>query len=756
MSSGEGAPTHDPDQQQSNRLAQGALVLAAGAFFVAALQAILEYASSSSTRDKCTEAAIGVSHRLVKYGWNMKGWRLKVQYPVLDLSQKKVMDSYRERRNNDIVEKFYPFLERRRARGLSCKFVFPKELDDLRWYHIWDPYSVLIVSGSSGGYKPIAWSDLTWAERKVFLRWKFWERNTHSRITRPRATWAQLLVCMGLLNTKTLCYRWEDAERIPSAVSAAVQRVKLFDLGTFALFSAFTTVRIDVRNREFYAESRFATIRTEEMPQYGKIIRFDGDIWQIIAQVENANPTERISALYFAAGHLSFGAYECDVVCPLHLVLKAAKTGFDSDAFETELREARIATYGRSEDMSLCILGHEARLFTEMHGRSCNTMGGEDPSKILFSSMDVWSNKTKKRVPTIWAASMFTSLYGVCCGFPSRAFVEPFIPWIKTAARRINARKPPYIKESRSVWLALRDDRLDFARTNSYYILDAFGEGSSTDRIYGWNISPMQHVWAGLPEEVRAEVFGATSNREWAGCPNVIMYPESMYILRHFDLAKSAVKFAEEEVYNNPRFELVALIWTQIIIMDMAIQYMVRGELETVKSKSREWQQEDIGVVEAIVRMWSREPIDNVVERKLKSTSSQGSDIAPDTSKGPTAEEIELSDVRTATPSIAEGASSESDKLKQASTPEGSPEAIREKGVLDDGYPDLKYYLKKYSKLETRPGFGGDEEEQDKKFQQLADMLELRALFVIAYMMLGPDSSDVYLNQRSEIEMPML
>jgi hypothetical protein len=41
------------------------------------------------------------------------------------------------------------------------------------------------------------------------------------------------------------------------------------------------------------------------------------------------------------------------------------------------------------------------------------------------------------------------------------------------------------------------------------------------------------------------------------------------------------------------------------------------------------------------------------------------------------------------------------------------------------------------------------------KCQRLADLLELRAIFVLAFLFMHPDSSDVYLTEGEDVEMPM-
>lgn len=72
-------------------VALAALVLAAGAFVVALAQALMQYFSSSEARGKCTYEAIDMSAKSTKMGWNWTFWKLRVYYPVLNISFTTVM-----------------------------------------------------------------------------------------------------------------------------------------------------------------------------------------------------------------------------------------------------------------------------------------------------------------------------------------------------------------------------------------------------------------------------------------------------------------------------------------------------------------------------------------------------------------------------------------------------------------------------------------------------------------------------------------
>lgn len=99
----------------------------------------------------------------------------------------------------------------------------------------------------------------------------------------PRASWAQMLLALGIKETKTLAIdtREIDADTIPASIDVAVQGVRLFDLGILAFSMAYTSVSIDIIAREFRAVGPFAVISTEEVETFCKVLRFEGDIYSI-------------------------------------------------------------------------------------------------------------------------------------------------------------------------------------------------------------------------------------------------------------------------------------------------------------------------------------------------------------------------------------------------------------------------------------------------------------------------------------------
>lgn len=107
----------------ANQLAMAATVLAAGAFVMAFLQALMEYIGSNEARSKCTYEAIGMTAKQVKFGWNFTFWRLRVYYPLLDFSFAAVLDQAVRQTNKDAINApLSPMSALTRRKGQSKTF----------------------------------------------------------------------------------------------------------------------------------------------------------------------------------------------------------------------------------------------------------------------------------------------------------------------------------------------------------------------------------------------------------------------------------------------------------------------------------------------------------------------------------------------------------------------------------------------------------------------------------------------------------
>jgi hypothetical protein len=88
-------------------------------------------------------------------------------------------------------------------------------------------------------------------------------------------------------------------------------------------------------------------------------------------------------------------------------------------------------------------------------------------------------------------------------------------------------------------------------------------------------------------------------------------------------------------------------------------------------------------------------------------------------------------------------------------------EEPEEDETLDDGSDTPNDQLRDWPLKEALVTYSGltfgqigteNVEAQKVKFRKLADLLELRGLFVVAFFMLHSDSTDVYFREREDIE----
>lgn len=222
------------------------------------------------------------------------------------------------------------------------------------------------------GKRLVTSKDLTWRETWTLRWWKF--RHPSQVIIRPRASWAQLLLAFGIRDTSEITYKHADADLIPSSFDAPVQRIKLCDLGCLALLLGFTTVKIDVRERNFEATGPFATITTMTLPDTGKILRFEGDIFTISKDFRKGLAQFLLHNSGIMNANLAVGPDFTmnGYLFPLHILKLATAERWEKERFSTEMSAAMHSTMGQV-DFSAGQIGVEAALFRELYERALKT-----------------------------------------------------------------------------------------------------------------------------------------------------------------------------------------------------------------------------------------------------------------------------------------------------------------------------------------------------------------------------------------------
>jgi len=214
---------------------------------------------------------------------------------------------------------------------------------------------------------PITMSHLSLKEKLVFLRYRI--AHFYSPLQRPKASWAQLLLAFGIRDTSEFKSRLVNADTIHDSLDAPIQRIKFSSLGVLALALGFTSVSINVANREFWARSPRGTISIIDIPTLGKALRFEGDILDFHALIRRCSPDWIYLACLLIVGRISFGLYTANgLYIPLDFIDKAISKKWSDDRFTNESMKAMV---GNGKSFSVGPVHREARVLasiTRMRG----------------------------------------------------------------------------------------------------------------------------------------------------------------------------------------------------------------------------------------------------------------------------------------------------------------------------------------------------------------------------------------------------
>lgn len=217
---------------------------------------------------------------------------------------------------------------------------------------------------------------LSWAECWILWWWKL--RNRSRPIIRPRASWAQLIIALGISDTSSLEYKHADADLIPGSVDVPIQRVRLFELGYLAFTLGFKHVKIKLSERTFEAVGEFGTISTIFQSDLGKVLRFEGDMLAIHSQISKGHPLNLINNYVMVNGKLQLGpGFAANgFFYPLHLLPVAIRNGWTQEIFDRKLREFIVSSLSNDSTPRLPKgeVAAEAVLFGEIFEQKSETI----------------------------------------------------------------------------------------------------------------------------------------------------------------------------------------------------------------------------------------------------------------------------------------------------------------------------------------------------------------------------------------------
>ncbi|KAK4446745.1 hypothetical protein QBC34DRAFT_145044 [Podospora aff. communis PSN243] len=796
-------------------VAIAAAVLGGGAFITACLQALLEYLSSSSNKAKCSIAAIGSANKLVKTSWSWSQWKLKVQYPLLNLDAGPIIASTWIAAQSDDISterRLRQLLKKDPRRAWRCITAD----DRLTSWDVADQFAVM-VRRDKGSETFVKFKDLDWEDSWAFLRYRL--RHPLYPVQRPRASWAQLLLALGNRDVKSLFVRLVDGDTVHSNMDTPLQRIKLRHLGQIAFVLGFREVSLDVANRVFRAYSPIASITTEEVQVIGKVLRFEGDVLQLHSLISRCSFHWIIRARSLIAGQLNFGMYGVNgISMPLTTLSNAISHGQTTSEYDRAEREAIIADMRgfsagpvlREALLLREILEDNPDMQAEMeaeHVRGAprvQPVVGRSPShalvaytpretfakaflsawfhddhekRSLVSHINIpdclaqWQGITLSRVPTLYAAASFASIHGVILAFPSRAVLHPILPWVRTRAKAFYRRhmETPLFKVSEEFIQSTVEGRLGFSRESSDYLV-AQGVGNDPAGVYGWGCTDLKLHFDLIPQKLQTEIIPQPA--KWSA--SIVLARETLELLKGFEISRWAAEVTEKQKASFNMYKALNLIWCQIIILDIAIQFFIKGQWRFEPSGGPElssgdplrteiWGKQEAAVVQSIVKAWRpSHTAADYIHRKAEASPQQPEGRTECATENH--DDVAGNGEAAASPSDATETASRSGNQdseldtedETTTTPNISSSAAHTNGE-EQRQPLVfqEWQLARHLENNENVFPGARTKSTLRKCKFLADMLELRAIFVVALLCLHPDSSDIYLTENEDIEMPM-
>ncbi|GAW16999.1 hypothetical protein ANO14919_064480 [Xylariales sp. No.14919] len=503
----------------ANRLALSAVIIAVVAFLIAALQAIFEYPHSSA-RHKCDSVAIGPFSKKVLTKWSF--------------------------------------------RHLRRKFYYPEIITYLNPDHYWveRPRPKRCTMGLFSGFR-LGPSNP-------------WPKSLHSG---PRATWAQLLSPpriddIGHMTTRT----YIDVDSIPGSLDVPPQPVDLVKLGTLLICIGFKSVKINVQERDFRAFASFGSVTTEEVPGFGKAVRFqnNGARWR----PEIDTPREWTGA----ALELIRGRFDIHVY-PLGKdsgrLRDAISTGYSDSVMWNRDSTSRANRMVLSLNKTIEEEGSQIRLDDIYEGvKAMSSASTQAAFNRWQSSSALVSNDTM--CPNILVTLAVAGLPYANAGFPARLFLIPFFGQFRQIGHTVFNRceKAPLELEERYHIDRLVQD-LDPAGliglgegipylTNLGLSHWAFEKTESLEESRWWR-SVIREYFERMSGLEPTEEQEDGTFRQWR-----VVLPRVISLVKDFDPRSWMQPFSNEEL--RPRGSVsyaLPLLKTQIILLDLSIQHLL-------------------------------------------------------------------------------------------------------------------------------------------------------------------------------------
>lgn len=328
-------------------------------------------------------------------------------------------------------------------------------------------------------------------------------------------------------------------------------------------------------------------------------------------------------------------------------------------------------------------------------------------------------------------------------GFPSGIILYPFAAFLNAIAHQVGSTVRSLRVDSEITRLFALD-RLQFVRsTDTFWYSFNYVGMSPRYFLWSWMFDEIKEVFDTLHEQEQDKIIVREDGKH-TGDVNIVLFSDCDSLLHNFKPRDWSAKIERIISLSMVKYRPINMVWAQILILDVAIHFLVRGGWYEGPAEGYNVATDEVAaVVAAVVDSWQ---------------GANTETAEPETSVVPLAAISNPADEK-------QGHKREG-KESQKGTVHGSvaAEAAGQHAPGTDGRhqharqvePEIVWDL--FSSLEKQPNLfrGLESEVRQERLRKLANLLQLRTIFYAAFLMLNPDSSDVYRAESSSAEMPII
>ena len=372
---------------------------------------------TTNLRDKCSSGAIGGWQRYTHTGFDIRNWRPRVLYPQVNLTVHDVLNA------RFSAEASLRTLFRQSLKPDNCEYKWHKRKkgDKLGILDVWHGRRVFKRANST-----VTFFQLPYRAKREWLSY-LWKHPRHKPLS-ARASWANMLYCLGVDPTTVLIESKERADIIPGNLDAPLQITTLREIIEWCfLFGMQVEQNSDVdkdnagKPGTITARNMYASLLTTEQTILGlaNVINLDGDLEGLREVVIDASTVELAEVIDRANGMISFIAFRTppDLYEPLTIVYALLSGWNPTRWFSYKTRRETPSEVGN--------LIWEADQYKKAWGSL-----SQEPDWTKF-----WQELKVGACPSLVQTFAFLPYNSICSAFPKKLYIEPYEAFLSRKCR---------------------------------------------------------------------------------------------------------------------------------------------------------------------------------------------------------------------------------------------------------------------------------------------------------------------------------